>query len=101
MTCSAAITRNRACGHLSCSKREVCPPTSALTRTNGACITTNITTCLPSSTPDDNTTVNVVTENGVFYLMSLVMQEATETIPHEAQGVSGVRPEVRLFERLQ
>ena len=76
---------------------EVSPPTSALTRTSDAWITTKIKSGLLSSSSIGDTTIKVVTENGVVYLMGAVTQSEADLISHEVSGVSGVRRVVRLF----
>ena len=77
---------------------EVSPPTSGLTRTSDAWITTKIKSGLLSSSTVGDTTVKVVTENGVVYLMGTVTQSEADLIAHEVSGVSGVRRVVRLFD---
>lgn len=77
---------------------EISPPTSALTRTSDAWITTKIKSGLLSSSSIGDTTIKVVTENGVVYLMGAVTQSEADLISHEVSGVSGVRRVVRLFE---
>lgn len=79
---------------------EISPPTSALTRTSDAWITTKIKSGLLSSSSTGDATIKVVTENGVAYLMGAVTQSEANLISHEVSGVSGVRRVVRLFEIL-
>ncbi len=80
---------------------EISPPTSALTRTSDGWITTKIKSWLLSSSSVAGTTVKVVTENGVVYLMGLVTQKEADIISQEVSSVSGVRRVVRLFDVLQ
>ena len=79
---------------------EVSPPTSALTRTSDTWITAKIKSWLLSSSSVQGTTVKVVTENGVVYLMGTVTQKEADLISTEVSSVSGVRRVVRLFEVL-
>ncbi len=79
---------------------EISPPTSALTRTSDAWITTKIKSWLLSTSRLKNATVKVVTENGVVYLMGAVTQSEADLIAHEVSGFSGVRRVVRLFDTL-
>lgn len=80
---------------------EVGPPTTGLTRTNDAWITAKIKSWLLTSGDFGDSSVKVVTENGVVYLMGLVTQKEADSISHEVAGVSGVRRVVRLFDVLQ
>ncbi|CAA0110100.1 Uncharacterised protein [Halioglobus japonicus] len=80
------------------NEMEISPPTSALTRTSDAWITTKIKSGLLSSDNVGDTTVKVVTENGVVYLMGAVTQSEADLIAHQVSGVSGVRRVVRLFD---
>lgn len=77
---------------------EIGPPTSGMTRTSDAWITTKIKSWLLHSSDIRGTQVKVVTENGVVYLMGLVTQQEAALISDEAARVSGVRRVVRLFE---
>jgi osmotically-inducible protein OsmY len=80
---------------------EIAPPTTALTRTNDAWITTKIKSWLLSSSSITGTTIKVVTENGVVYLMGLVTQNEADLIAKEVASVTGVRRVVRLFDVLK
>jgi osmotically-inducible protein OsmY len=77
---------------------EIGPPSSAITRTSDAWITTRIKSGLFGSSDAQGTPVKVVTENGVVYLMGLVTQEEADRISNKAADVSGVRRVVRIFE---
>ncbi|MEZ5502647.1 MAG: BON domain-containing protein [Halioglobus sp.] len=77
---------------------EIGPPTSAMTRTHDAWITTKIKSMLLGDSDVKGSSVKVVTENGVVYLMGLVTQKEAGHIADMASGVSGVRRVVRLFE---
>jgi len=79
---------------------EIGPPSSALTRTSDAWITTRIKSGLLGSSDEQGTRIKVVTENGVVFLMGLATQEDAERISNKAASVSGVRRVVRLFEPL-
>lgn len=79
---------------------EIGPPTSALSRTSDAWITTKIKSVLLSRDKIPGSRVKIVTENGVVYLMGLVTKDQAELISEEAATVSGVKRVVRLFELL-
>ena len=79
---------------------ETGPPTSAMTRTNDAWITTKIKSALLQSAEIDGGRVKVITENGVVYLMGLVTQKEADRITDIAATTSGVNRVVRLFELL-
>lgn len=77
---------------------EIASPSSAMTRTSDAWITTKVKSWLlgHSSTPGMRT--KVVTENGVVYLMGLATQAEADRVTEVAAGLSGVQKVVRLFE---
>ena len=77
---------------------EVSPPTSALTRTSDAWITTKIKSALLATDHVGDATVKVVTENGVVYLMGAVTQSEADLIAQKVSGIAGVRRVVRLFD---
>ncbi len=77
---------------------EIGPPSSAMTRTSDAWVTTKIKSTLLGSSDEQGTRIKVVTENGVVYLMGLVTQEDAERISTMAADIAGVRRVVRLFE---
>ena len=79
---------------------EIGPPTSAMTRTNDAWITTRIKSMLLGSSDIPGTQVKVVTENGVVYLMGLVTKKEADKISDKAATTSGVKRVVRMFELL-
>jgi osmotically-inducible protein OsmY len=79
---------------------EIGPPTSALTRSSDAWITTRIKSGLLSNSDEQGTRIKVVTENGVVYLMGLATREDAGRIANSAANVSGVRRVVQLFEPL-
>ena len=77
---------------------EIGPPSSAITRTSDAWITSKIKAAMLVSSDEQGTRIKVVTENGVVYLMGLVAQDEVEIISDKAASVSGVKRVVRLFE---
>ena len=77
---------------------EIGPPTTALTRTNDAWLTTKIKSFLLGDSDISGTRVKVVTENGVVYLMGLVTRKEAERITDVAATTSGVKRVVKLFE---
>ena len=77
---------------------ETGPPTSALRRSNDTWITGRIKSELLASSDIEGTSIKVVTENGVVYLMGIVTPSDADLIADKAARVSGVRRVVRLFE---
>jgi osmotically-inducible protein OsmY len=77
---------------------EIGPPSSAMTRTSDAWITTKVKSWLLSNDDVRGTPVKVVTENGVVYLMGLVTQKEAGLIANNVSTMSGVRRVVKLFE---
>ncbi len=77
---------------------EIAAPTSAVTRSGDAWITTKVKTWLLGSSSIEGGRVKVVTENSVVYLMGLATREEADRISEAAAGISGVERVVRLFE---
>lgn len=77
---------------------EVGEPSTALTRTNDAWITTKIKSWLIGNFDTPGLRTKVVTESGVVYLMGLVSQRDADRIADVAASVAGVRRVVQLFE---
>lgn len=77
---------------------ELAAPSSGMTRTSDAWITTKVKSWLlgNSSTPGMRT--KVLTENGVVYLMGLTTRSEADRVTEVAAGLSGVQRVVRLFE---
>jgi osmotically-inducible protein OsmY len=80
------------------NEMEVASPSSGMTRTSDAWITTKVKSWLLGSTDIQGTRVKVVTENGVVYLMGLATKEEAQRISDKAAGIGGVQRVVRLFE---
>lgn len=77
---------------------EIASPSSAMTRTSDAWITTKVKSWLLGSADIQGTRVKVVTENGVVYLMGLATTEEADRISEKAANIGGVQRVVRLFE---
>ncbi len=77
---------------------EIAAPSSAMTRTSDAWITTKVKSLLISDNDIEGTRVKVVTEDGVVYLLGLATAAEAGRIAEKAAGVSGVQRVVRLFE---
>jgi len=77
---------------------EVAAPSSGMTRTSDAWITTKVKSWLLGSTSIEGRRVKVVTEDGVVYLMGLATRQEAERISDKAASISGVQRVVRLFE---
>ena len=79
---------------------EISAPSSAMTRTSDAWITTKVKSWLLASSEIEGTRVKVVTEDGVVYLMGLATREEAQRTADTAAGFSGVQRVVKLFELL-
>jgi len=77
---------------------EIAAPSSGMTRTSDAWITTKVKSWLIGASDIEGTRVKVTTENGVVYLMGLATRDEVERISEKAAGISGVQRVVRLFE---
>lgn len=80
---------------------EIAAPSSAMTRTSDAWITTKVKSWLLGDSDIEGTRVKVVTENGVVYLMGLATPAEAARISDRAAGISGVQRVVRLFELIE
>jgi osmotically-inducible protein OsmY len=75
-------------------------PTSSLTRTSDSWITTKIKSQL-LATEDlktNTSSIKVVTENGVVYLMGTVTKQQADTAVDIARQVSGVQKVIKIFQ---
>ncbi|MBN7795364.1 BON domain-containing protein [Parahaliea mediterranea] len=77
---------------------QVSAPSSGMTRTSDAWITTKVKSWLLANSSTPGMRVKVVTENGVVYLMGLATQSEAERVTEVAASLSGVQRVVRLFE---
>ncbi len=77
---------------------ELAAPSSGITRTSDAWITTKVKSWLLGAKNIQGLRVKVVTENGVVYLMGLATGAEAERIAAKAASISGVQKVVRLFE---
>ncbi|MCR9105853.1 MAG: BON domain-containing protein [Gammaproteobacteria bacterium] len=77
---------------------EIAAPSSAMTRTSDAWITTKVKSWLLGNSDIEGTRVKVVTEDGVVYLMGLASQSEAQRIAATAADISGVQRVVKLFE---
>lgn len=78
----------------------IAAPSSMLTRSSDALITSKIKTFILTDKGLDPTRIKVVTENGVVYLMGLVSRREAQLATDVASGTSGVQRVVRIFEYL-
>ena len=72
--------------------------TSMVARSNDAWITSKIKSKMLVNGDIDSSTIKVVTENGVVYLMGLVTKKEAEVITEIARTSAGVQKVVRIFE---
>jgi osmotically-inducible protein OsmY len=80
---------------------EIAAPSSGITRTSDAWITTKVKSWLLGSSDIEGTRVKVVTENGVVYLMGLATAEEASRVADTAANLSGVQRVVKLFELIE
>lgn len=73
-------------------------PTSSLTRASDGWITTKIKTQMLATEDLKSSSIKVVTENGVVYLMGIVNRSQADTTVDIARQVSGVQKVVRIFQ---
>ncbi len=73
-------------------------PTSTLTRTSDSWITTKIKSQMLATDDLKSSSIKVVTENGVVYLMGMVTQEQADTAVDIAREVSGVQKVIKIFQ---
>lgn len=72
-------------------------PTSSLTRTSDAWITTKIRTEMLANTDLKSSSIKVVTENGSVYLMGMLTQTQADIAVDIARKVSGVQRVIKVF----
>jgi osmotically-inducible protein OsmY len=72
-------------------------PTSTLTRTSDSWITTKIKSQMLATEDLKSSSIKVVTENGVVYLMGSVNRQQADTAVTIARQVSGVQKVVKIF----
>lgn len=75
-------------------------PTSALTRASDGWITTKIKSEMLTTAElkTNNSSIKVITENGVVYLMGNVTQEQAATTVDIARHVTGVQKVIKMFQ---
>lgn len=73
-------------------------PTSSLTRTSDAWVTTKIRSLMLANEGLKSSSIKVVTENGTVYLMGIVKQQQAETAVDIARQVSGVQRVIKIFQ---
>jgi osmotically-inducible protein OsmY len=73
-------------------------PTSSLTRTSDAWITAKIKSQMLAIEDLKSTSIKVVTENGVVYLMGIVKHNQANTAVDIARQVSGVQKVIKIFQ---
>lgn len=73
-------------------------PTSTLTRTSDSWVTTKIKGQMLATEDLKSSSIKVVTENGVVYLMGIVTREQADIAVNIARQVSGVQKVVKIFQ---
>ena len=79
---------------------QIAAPSSALTRSSDAWITTKIRTKMLLAKSLRSGQIKVVTENGTAYLLGLVDKQQADIAAEAARKVPGVQRVVKLFEYL-
>src|SRR3990167_2524178 len=72
-------------------------PTSSLTRTSDSWITTKIRTLMLSNQDLKSSSIKVVTENGVVYLMGMVSETQADIAVDIARKADGVQRVIKVF----
>lgn len=72
--------------------------TSMVARSNDTWITSKLKSKMLVNGEIDGSTIKIVTENGVVYLMGLASKDEAEAITEIARTTSGVQKVVRIFE---
>ncbi len=73
-------------------------PTSSLTRTSDSWITTKIKTQMLATDDLKSSSIKIITENGVVYLMGVVSEQQADIAVDIARQVSGVQKVVKIFQ---
>ncbi|VVC76359.1 Osmotically-inducible protein Y [Aquicella siphonis] len=73
-------------------------PTSSLTRTSDSWITTKIKGLMLATEDLKSSSIKVLTENGVVYLMGIVTRQQADIAVDIARQVSGVQKVVKIFQ---
>lgn len=73
-------------------------PTSSLTRTSDSWVTTKIKSQMLATEDLKSSSIKVVTENGVVYLMGVVNREQADTAADIARQASGVQKVIKIFQ---
>jgi osmotically-inducible protein OsmY len=73
-------------------------PTSTLTHTSDAWITTKIKSKMLANDELKSSSIKVVTENGAVYLIGVVSQQQADVAVNIARHVSGVQKVVKVFQ---
>jgi len=73
-------------------------PTSALTRSNDAWLTTKVKTAMLAENGMQSTQVKVLTENSVVYLLGIVTTEEANVAVNVTKNIKGVKKVVKLFQ---
>jgi osmotically-inducible protein OsmY len=73
-------------------------PTSSLTRTSDSWITTKIRSEMLAKKDLKSSSIKMVTENGVVFLMGIVTRQQADTAVDIARQVTGVQKVVKIFQ---
>lgn len=73
-------------------------PTSSLTRTSDSWITTKIKSQMLATEDLKSSSIKVVTENGIVYLMGIVNRQQADVAVDIARQVTGVQKVIKIFQ---
>lgn len=73
-------------------------PTSSLTRTSDSWITTKIKSQMLATEDLKSSSIKVVTENGIVYLMGIVTRQQADISVDIARQITGVQKVVKIFQ---
>ena len=76
----------------------VAGPTSIISRANDSWLTTKIKSALAAAEDTDASRINVVTENGVVFMMGLLTRAEADDAVDITRQIQGVQKVVKLFE---
>ena len=76
----------------------VAGPTSMISRTNDAWLTTKVKSALVAAEDTDASRIKVVTENGVVFMMGLLTRAEADAAVDITRQIQGVQKVVKLFE---
>src|SRR5690606_7790606 len=77
---------------------QILPPTSLIARSNDSLLTAQIKAEMLANSNVPSTSIKVITENGIAYMLGLVTRQEAQSAAQVVQGVSGVQKIIKLFQ---